>query len=63
MDNDLRRLIRRNKKIRQYLDGYNIDPEEFNIFELVVDKPPIIEAVPISSERMNLNKKERNKWN
>jgi len=57
MNNELRRLIRKNDKTRQYLDGWNVNPEEFSLFEIIPDDPPVIDVDPISSERTDANEK------
>ena len=45
---ELRRLIRLNEKKRQINDGWNINPEEFSINELLDEKPEIIDVTPVN---------------
>ncbi len=51
MDNALRSLMRLNEKRRMLHDGFNVNPEEFSVFDLVEDRPPVIEIEPVSYSR------------
>lgn len=52
MDLELKRLIRLNEKKRQIRNGWNIQPEEFSINELIEDPMPPIVVEPVSYSRM-----------
>ena len=61
MDEKLKYIIKRNEKTREVLDGLSIDPEGISLFDILIEKPPIITVEPLNSERENRFKRDRKK--
>ena len=53
----LHRLMRLNEKKRQINSGWNINPEEFSIDELVEDRLPIVDVQPLNLLEGETNEK------